>query len=547
MHLDAVYLNGRITTMDPNHKVATRIGVLDGRIVGVDDEIDGIDAEAHVDLGGQHVVPGFNDAHRHLLIDAQRKTQIDLRDSRGDSIEKVLTLIAERAQSSATGTWIRGFGFDPRIWEGRAHAQELDVASAGRPVWLEDMTGHVGLASFSALQLAGLANGWNDDTMVPLDAGGCPLGIVKEHAIGMMRRAIGPTSPETLPGLLSEVAQVCAAQGITSVTEAGIGATLGLGDGPTDADAFLTAHESGRLPLRVTLMPYVTAVHAAEGMGELTGWRGLDLGIRTGFGDDRVRIGAVKVLVDGSLRGRTAAMRYDYAESPGDRGMFQFSPERYHTKVGQLHRSGWSIASHAIGDHAIDVVLDAYEAAARDDAGGSHSSRHRIEHASVLTDSQVRRIARAGIVVVPQGRFISELGDAATDALGAERSQLAFRLRSLVDAGVVVAGSSDAPVVDGSPLKGIHDMVNRRTAMGGVLNAHEALTPEQALRTYTVGSAHAAGDEHRKGMLRRGFHADFAVLSDDILNCDTMRIGDIEVGATVLGGKIVHDQGAINT
>lgn len=541
MRLDTLYHDGRITTMDPQHPVATRLGILGGRVVAVDDDVDGLSADAHIDLAGQHVIPGFNDAHRHLLIDAQRKAQIDVRDN---SVEHALSRIAERARTAPGGSWIVGFGVDHRAWDGRSCAQVLNSATDAHPVWLEDMTGHVGIANSAALRLAGLTDGWRDDDMVPIDAEGRALGIVKEHAVGVMRRVIGPTDAAVLPGLLSEIALACASEGITSVTEAGIGATLGLGDGPTDAGAFLSAQTSGRMPLRVTLMPYVTALHAAEGIDALKGWRGLDLGIRTGFGDERLRIGAVKVLVDGSLRGRTAAMKSDYLDSPGARGMFQFAPDRYRTKVAQLHGSGWSIASHAIGDHAIDVVIDAYEQVFR--AGTDSSIRHRIEHVSVLTDHQVHRLAQSGIVAVPQGRFISEMGDAAIDVLGPERSRQAFRLRSLVDAGVVIAGSSDAPVVDGSPLKGIHDMVNRRTAEGRILNAAEALSPQQALHAYTVGSAYAAGEERRKGMLRRGFLADLTVLSDDILTIDATRIGAVEVGATVLAGDIVHNSGAID-
>ncbi|MEV0588754.1 amidohydrolase family protein [Nonomuraea sp. NPDC050310] len=192
-----------------------------------------------------------------------------------------------------------------------------------------------------------------------------------------------------------------------------------------------------------------------------------------------------------------------------------------------------------MGDHAVDVVLDAYaEAQAR---RPRPEARHRIEHCAVTSDEQVARIAALGVIPVPQGRFISEIGDGMLAALGPSRARGCYRQRSFLDAGIVLPGSSDCPVVEGAPLLGLHDLVNQRTAAGEPFNPDEALTVEQALRAYTLGSAYASFEEGVKGSLERGKLADFAVLSDDLFAVHPAAIRDITVTATVVGGAFTHD------
>nr|WP_279582752.1 amidohydrolase family protein [Fodinicola feengrottensis] len=171
-------------------------------------------------------------------------------------------------------------------------------------------------------------------------------------------------------------------------------------------------------------------------------------------------------------------------------------------------------------------------------------ARHRIEHAGVTTDEDLARMVALGVIPVPQGRFVGEIGDGMLAALGPARARHCYRLRSFLDAGITLPGSSDSPVVDGSPLRGIHDMVNRRTDSGVPFVPAEALTAEQALRAYTHGSAYAVHEERVKGTLSRGKLADFVVLSDDLLAVPATRIRDLGVGATVVGGEVIYDASA---
>jgi predicted amidohydrolase YtcJ len=214
--------------------------------------------------------------------------------------------------------------------------------------------------------------------------------------------------------------------------------------------------------------------------------------------------------------------------------------ERLRRIITRAHRAGWQVATHAIGDRAVATVLDIYQDALAAHPRSDH--RHRIEHCGVCRPEDVRRLAALGVIPVPQGRFISEIGDGMLEALGPVRSTWCYRQRSFLDAGLLVPGSSDRPVVNGAPLLGIHDMVNQRTASGRPFNRAEALTPEEAIRCYTLHSARAAFREGDLGSLAPGKLADFAVLSADPTAIAPESIAAIEVLATVVGGRVAHDR-----
>ena len=545
MRVDRIFEGGTLLTMDPARPRATALAVLGGRIVAVGDGDElrrHLDAERVVSLQGRTVVPGFHDAHNHMPSFGLGLADIPLSSPPVGSVEDILRAVKARATTLPPGSWIIGGGYDQNKLAERRHprAAELDAVAPDHLVWLRHNSGHmcvVGgrvLDAISIERVAVPAGG-----VVERDAAGRPTGLLQEQAQALVRDLVYPYPEAELVEAIARANDRYLREGLTSVQEAGVGGGL-VARSPVELSAWQEARRQGRLAVRATLMVAAEALHdlphaAADGDGF-----GLDLGIRTGWGDEWLRIGAVKVFSDGSLIGRTAAMCCDFEGEPGNRGFFQMDVERLGRIITRAHRAGWQVATHAIGDRAVATVLDIYQ-----DALAAHprrDHRHRIEHCGVCRPEDVRRLAALGVIPVPQGRFISEIGDGMLAALGPERSPWCYRQRSFLEAGLLVPGSSDRPVVNGAPLLGIHDMVNQRTASGGPFNPEEALTAEQAIRCYTLHSARAAFREADLGSLEPRKLADFAVLSVDPTAIAPEEIAAIEVLATVVGGRVAHDR-----
>jgi predicted amidohydrolase YtcJ len=526
---DLLLRNATVITLDGPD--AHSVAVLGDRIVAVDDEVP---ARRVVDLDGAVVVPGFHDAHNHM---AWFGLTLDDIDARTDSMDALLDAVAAVA-ATAPGSprWVTGTGYDDNRLGRHPHRDELDRAADGRPVRLMHASGHMTVVNSPILARLGLDRHGRDvpGGRIVVDDTGRPTGLLQEQAQNLVNDLVLPYSTTTLVDAIDRAGRRYLTEGVTSCTEAGVGGGW-IGKSPTEVAAYQAARDQGRLHVRVELMVVSDVLHPLAGHADDTTAHGIDLGIRTGFGDDWLRLGPVKVFTDGSLIGHTAAMCHDYADTPGSRGYLQADPDVLTETILAAHRSGWRVAAHAIGDAAIDLVLDAYERAQRDLP--RPGVRHRIEHFGVPRPDQIARAAALGVVPVPQGRFIHELGDGMLRALGPDRAARAYPMRSLLDAGIVLPGSSDRPVVTGAPLAGMHDMVNRTTAAGLLLGPGEAVTGREALYAYTYGSAHAAHRETDLGTVTVGKLADLVVLEDDPTRIEPHRIRDIRVRATMIGGR----------
>ncbi|GAB3262098.1 amidohydrolase [Arthrobacter pigmenti] len=551
MLFDTLYTNGVFYTQDPARPVASAVGVSAGRIVSLDDELDRQFFRNVHDLGGAAVVPGFNDAHCHLSYLGEATMQVDLRPAVCKTMDDLLAAIGSACASAPEGQWVQGAGYDQNYLNDlHPTAEQLDEVSGGHPVWLVHNSRHMGVANTAAFEAAGYPGRRNvpvpDGGAVPTDADGRAEGLLQETARALVTDAMPAPTVEDIADMIAAGSEAALAMGITSITEPGAGAAEHLGHGPYDMAAFQLARDTGRLGVRATVMPYLTTLHPIGNDGGSADNHdpcSLDLGIRTGLGDEWLRIGPTKILSDGSLIGRSAFMCCDYESNNGsvaDRGLLQFPEAELRRRIIGAHRAGWQVATHAIGDAALDVVMDLFEEAQqlypRTDA------RHRIEHLSVASDEQISRAARLGLVPVPQGRFVYELGDGAARAMGADRAALAYRIKALLDAGLEVPASTDAPVVSADPLLNIHAMVNRKTASGADFTPAERITVAQAVRAYTVGSAYAVHEESRKGTLAHGMLADLTVLSDDLHEVEPAGIENVKVAATVVGGQLAYGQ-----
>jgi predicted amidohydrolase YtcJ len=531
---DLLLVNANVLTLDPGRPTASAVAVAGGRIVGVYDGKPDVTAKEVIDLRGRTLIPGFHDAHNHMIGFGLSLTEVDLRTG---SQDELYARVAAKAASTPEGEWVIGSGYDQNRTGAHPHRDALDAIAPNHRVWLKHTSGH--MCVVNGLVLADLGIGETvppvDGGRVTVDAAGRPTGLLEERAQELVGNLIRPYPLATLTDAVDAAGRRYLSEGITSVTEAGVGGGW-IGQSPVEAAAYTAAREQGRLHVRVELMVVSDAfhplgAHPSDGM-EI----GIDLGLRTGFGDDWVRLGPMKIFTDGSLVGRTAAMSAPFEGDPGNSGYLQADAGQLTELVVEAHRAGWRVAAHAIGDRAIDLALDAFADAA--DQYPRPRPRHRIEHFAAARPDQVARAAKLGVVAVGQGRFASELGDGMLAAVGPGRAGWLYRQRSLLAAGLVLPGSSDRPVASGAPLLGIHDMVNRRTVTGAPFNLAEAITPAEALRAYTWGSAYASRQEHVKGSITAGKLADFAVLSEDPTAVAPDRIAGLEVICTFLDGHL---------
>jgi len=542
MLFDVLYTNGVFHTQDPDRPLANALGVHAGRVVSLDDELPrSYFREVH-DLGGAAVVPGFNDAHCHLSFVGQALRYVDLRPAACPTMDDLLEAVRSACERAPEGAWVQGAGYDQNYLENRhPTAEALDTVSGGHPVWLIHNSRHMGVANSAAFERAGYPGRRGlqapEGGAVPTDADGRAEGLLQETARALVTDSIPKPDVDDIAAMIEAGGSHALQLGVTSVTEPGLGAPGHIGHTPFDIAAYQAARAQGGLGVRVTLMPYLTTLHPLTGESGDPRY-GLDLGIYTGFGDEWLRLGPAKILSDGSLIGRSAYVCCDYAVEAGNRGLLQFSRAELRERIIGAHCAGWQVAVHAIGDAALDVAMDIFEEAQQ--RYPRKDVRHRIEHLSVASDRQIERLASLGLIAVPQGRFVFELGDGAARSLGPERAPLAYRVKSLLDAGLVVPASTDAPVVDMNPILNVHDLVNRRTASGAELGPAERITVEQAIHAYTVGSAYAAHEEHWKGTLGHGKLADFVTLSDDLYTVPSDAIREVTVTATYVGGRRLH-------
>jgi len=546
MQLDLIVRAGEIITLDPARPAATAVGVIRDRIVGFDEEIAGLDAARTLDFGDACVTPGLIDAHCHTAWWGLGLTAVDLSTARGldELYARVEAEVARLDALGDPGAWVHGTGFNQAHHGGEfPDIACLDALTGDRPLYLRHTSGHASITNTATLRLVGaLDPGFENPVggVVVRDADGNPTGLVEEAAQGLVQALLLPYSTERLVEALDAATSRYAAQGITSFSEAGVGGGW-IGHSPVEAAAYQAAAERGRLHARAQLMPAMDALrqlsgHANDFHGAGAG-AGLDLGIRYGFGDDLVRFGHVKVFLDGSLLGATAAVTEDFCGHEHNTGYLLDDPAAYRERALGAYRAGWPLALHAIGDAAIDLALDLIGEA--QERYGRCAAPCRIEHFGIARPDQVERAGLLGVAVTPQAGFIGPIGDQMAALVGPEREDWLYRGRSVIDAGIVLAGSSDLPVADNNLRRGMQAAVDRRTDSGAVLGGSEAITPEEALRTHTEWAARATGQLADKGTLERGKLADFTVFSASPLTAPS--IAELDIVATVVGGAPSYD------
>ncbi|HZU13712.1 MAG TPA: amidohydrolase [Chloroflexota bacterium] len=533
-----LFVNCHVLTMDPTNPRAEAI-LTDGEMIAAVGSRADVENAAWgarvVDLHEQTVVPGFNDSHMHILSAGLEMESLVLRPEQVTTIADIERLVSQRAEQTAVDAWITGSRYDHNRLRERRHPtrEELDHASGGRPVVLWHTSGHVLVANSKALQLAGITAVTEAPAggEIERDAHGEPTGLLKESpAMDLVGDLIPPpTVGQGTEAILRAMAMMVQ-QGVTSASDAATPRDDNLDD---ELTMYRRALDSGRLLGRITLMPQIGFV-APPASNQTRRPDEFDAGNRP----DWLRIGATKIFADGALSTGTAAVRRPYAGTD-DHGIFIWDRDTLHSMVGRAHRAGWQVATHALGDAAIELILDAYQAALAVDPRPDH--RHRIEHCMLADEGLVRRIKDLGVVPDLQPD-ISQLGDSYITALCMERASEVIPMALFRQHNVRVAFSSDRPVIPGDPLECVLDAMARRTPQGIELGPQHRVSPLEAIRNYTAGGAYAGRMDDRLGTITPGRLADLAVLSQDPTVTDPDEFSEVEVTMTVLGGRIVYGE-----
>ena len=524
-----VFRNARIHTMDPRRPAAEALAVRAGRLVAVGSESDVAAAAGRsarvVDLSGRTVVPGFVESHCHFLMTGLTLRQVDARTPPNTRIADVRARVAEFARRLPRGQWILGWGYDDTlIAEARALTrQDLDAVAPDHPVYIRHISGHLSYANGAALKIAGLGRGAQspDGGHIVLDAAGDPTGELHERpAQALVNRHVPPVEMPALRQALRDALPMFARVGVTSIHDALVGVAAGL----ADFHAYQAGVASGDLPLRATLFPAYTL--AGQFM------------FHSGFGDDRLRLGPLKHIADGSIQGHTAALCDPYFDRPGLTGLQVLSDKELVDRYRDAHALGFQLATHGNGDAAIEAILDAYETVLTEDPKADH--RFRIEHCQMATEAQLDRMQRLGVMASFFAVHTYYWGDRHERLfLGPGRAHRIDPLASALGRDIHFALHSDCPVTPVAPLMSVWSAVNRITREGRVIGPEQRIAMEHALRAFTLDAAYLAFEDGIKGSLTPGKLADWVLLERDPLTAPAEEIKDIGVMETVVGGQTV--------
>ena len=519
-----VFGNGNVITLNPSKPRAGAVAVENGRIIGV-----GTDEEAlavagknakRVDLEGRTVLPGFADSHVHLIEYGLLLSSASLDVRKARSIDEIKELVRARVREKPGGSWITGHGWDTTILaENRPpNRWDLDAVAPKNPVMITDMGGHICSVNSLALKLADIGKDTESPRGGKIDKDpdtGEPTGLLRETAAMRVDELITYTDEELIVAL-SHALDKAVEQGLTSVHC--------IVQTPQHIRVFQQLLMRDKLLLRVYLMIYSSLLPHL-----------LALGLHTGFGNPKLRIGAIKVMLDGSIEGYTAALTQPYEGQPDNLGIPWLSENKLYDIVSKAHKAGFQLAIHAIGDRAIHMVLDSLERILKEEPRMDH--RHRIEHASLLDDKSITRIKNLGVIASVQPIFITPDMDWMIRPLGHRRAtELGERYRTMLDAGIQVTAGSDCPADSTmSPLLGMQSAVNRHG-----FAQEQRITIEEAISLYTINPAYASFEENVRGSIEVGKLGDLVVLSDDPLAVPEDKIDDISVDMTVVNGEIVY-------
>lgn len=522
--------NARVHSMDAMDQIAEAIAIRGGRVVALGSTRDlraAYAGEIVIDAEGGAVLPGLIDAHAHLSNLARAKLGVTVSGARSE--ERIAELVSAFAGSLAEGEWLLGRGWDQNLWESKQFPSRvvLDHAAPGRPVALTRVDGHATWASSAALRAAGIHAETDDPPggRVLKDDEGAPSGVLIDTAQALLRRVIPAPSDTQMTRAIGEAIDECLRVGLTQIHEMGLDLrTIGL---------YKAMIDRGEFPFRV--------YGAVGGRGET--WDAYrESGPELAYGDDRLTVRSLKLVSDGALGSRGAALLEPYSDDRDNRGIMIIPRDELAELCRQAADAGFQVCTHAIGDRANREVLDAYQQTF--EARPAFDRRFRVEHAQILTAADLGRFH--GLQVLPSMQATHCTSDMpwAEERLGAERLRYAYAWRSLLDSGVLVPGGSDFPVESPNPFLGIYASVTRQQPGGkpaGGWSPEQRMTRLEAVRSFTSWAAYGAFEEHQRGSLLPGRSADLVLLSHDPLEVPESLLPEIKPLLTIVAGEIVYD------
>ena len=526
LRADTIFVNGEVVTVDKMFSIHEAVAVWGNRILatGSNDEalLYSDDHTQIIDLKGRSLLPGFIDSHAHLELYGTNRLGVNCKKVTG--IDDIISKLKQRALDTQKGEWIRGWGYNQNDLGRHLTRWDLDEVSTEHPIIVVRTCGHISCVNSKALELAEITKETSDpEGGKYVSENGELTGVLLESAHMELFLEAMYTEEEIQEGL-KIASEDFLENGITSVHDAG-------GYGPSHIRFLQEAVKSQAIKQRVYAL--YGSLHQS---GEMVK-KGLASGIMTGLGDEWFKIGPAKVFIDGSSSGPTARTREPYTSNPDDFGILYLNQDQLDGSLSKAHKLGWQITAHAIGDQAVEMMLQTIESSLSHRPTQNH--RHRIEHAAMSPSDLVVRMRESNVVPVPNPAFLYEFGDGYVQDYG-DRTNVMFPMKDFARNDIPFAIGSDSPITDVNPLLGIYAAVTRRSKAGHVIGKGQGISIQEAIRAYTWSGAYASFEENEKGSIEKGKLADLVLLNESILDCKREKLKEITVDLTMVNGEIVY-------
>ncbi|WP_010531942.1 amidohydrolase [Lentibacillus jeotgali] len=526
-----LFINGEVISVNNNNEIKEAVAVLDNKIIKTgrtEDILQLKDADSEVfDLNGCTLMPGFIDPHLHITMFGTNQLSVSCKDDNITSIDDLLQKLRERAENTPKGEWVRASGFNEQQMQDKRFPtkEELDNISSEHPIFIGRTCNHMSVVNSFAYELANVDKDTPDPDGGEYERGenGELTGLLIENA-HMNMFSVASFTEEEMEQAHRISSQKFIEKGITSIHEA-------TGYGFENLHALQDHSNRGIIHQRVYAM--IGALNGSEKIVRHM----VGSGIFTGLGDNKFKIGPVKLFLDGSSSGPTIWTREPYTSDSNNFGVHYFEQDEVDELLIPAHQKGWQITAHAQGDAAIDMLLNTIEKA--NQLYPRPDVRHRIEHAGIATPDLIERMKEQKVVPIPNPAFHYEFGDGYIENYG-ERTAHMYPLKEYLDKDIPAAIASDTPITDFSPMRGIHTAIKRKSQSGQPVGKNQRISLLEAIRMYTINGAYASFEEQLKGSIESGKLADMVLFDRSLINGDTNDLFEAQVEWTMVDGEFVY-------